>query len=153
MRCLTTSKFPSHPRSKKWMESNLSSDHYDRAIYANSTPRLQCDLLHDCRQLLFTCSRSTRFAYVLKVIRACLEVKILTDVQQRLALLLRDMENHNGQRVLNQPTFPRSDLIEKRIQHDGPDKIVQVRRGYEEDPDAARTRHYRPIPKIGARKS
>ena len=34
---------------------------------------------------------------------------MLTDVQQRLALLSRDMDtNHNGQRVLNQPAFPHS---------------------------------------------
>ena len=50
----------------------------------------------------------TRFIYVLKEIRACLEAEILTDVQQRLVLLSRDMDNHNGHRVLHQPTFPRS---------------------------------------------
>ena len=50
----------------------------------------------------------TRFIYALKEIRACLEAELLTDVQQRLALLSRDMDNHNGQRVLNQPAFPRS---------------------------------------------
>ena len=48
----------------------------------------------------------TRFIYALKEIRACLEAEILTDVQQRLALLSRDMDNHNGHRVLHQPTFP-----------------------------------------------
>ena len=47
----------------------------------------------------------TRFIYALKEIRACLEAEILTDVQQRLALLSRDMENPNGQRVLHQPTL------------------------------------------------
>ena len=50
----------------------------------------------------------TRFVYVLKEIRACLEAEILTDVQQRLALLSRDMDNHNGHHVIHQPTFPRS---------------------------------------------
>ena len=34
----------------------------------------------------------TRFIYALKEIRACLEAEILTDVQQRLALLSRDMD-------------------------------------------------------------
>ena len=48
----------------------------------------------------------TGFVYVLREIRACLEAEILTDVQQRLALLSRDMDNHNGHRVLHQPTFP-----------------------------------------------
>ena len=48
----------------------------------------------------------TRFIYALKEIRACLEAEILTDVQQRLALLSRDMDNHNGHRVPHQPTFP-----------------------------------------------
>ena len=42
----------------------------------------------------------TRFIYALKEIRACLEAELLTDVQQRLALLSRAMENHNGHRRL-----------------------------------------------------
>jgi hypothetical protein len=50
----------------------------------------------------------TRFIYTLKEIRACLEAEILVDVQQRLLLLSRNMENHNGHRVIRQPTFPRS---------------------------------------------
>ena len=50
----------------------------------------------------------TRFVYVLKEIRACLEAEMLTDVQQRLALLTRDMENHNGHRVLHQPALSRN---------------------------------------------
>jgi len=33
----------------------------------------------------------TRFIYALKEIRACLEAELLTDVQQRLAVLSRDM--------------------------------------------------------------
>ena len=47
----------------------------------------------------------TRFIYALKEIRACLEAELLTDVQQRLALLSRDMDNHNGHRIPHQPTF------------------------------------------------
>ena len=50
----------------------------------------------------------TRFIYALKEIRACLEAEILTDVQQRLVLLSRDMDNHNGHHVVHQPSFPRS---------------------------------------------
>jgi len=50
----------------------------------------------------------TRFIYALKEIRACLEAETLIDVQQRLALLSRDMDTHNGHNVLHQPTFPRS---------------------------------------------
>ena len=49
-----------------------------------------------------------RFIYALKEIRACLEAEMLTDVQQRLALLSRDMDNHNGQRILHQPAVSRS---------------------------------------------
>jgi hypothetical protein len=49
----------------------------------------------------------TRFVYALKEIRACLEAELLTDVQQRLALLSREMDTNNGHRVLHQPTFPR----------------------------------------------
>ena len=50
----------------------------------------------------------TRFIYALKEIRACLEAETLIDVQHRLAVLSREMDNHNGHRVLHQPTFPRS---------------------------------------------
>src|SRR6188508_3307477 len=50
----------------------------------------------------------TRFIYALKEIRAALEAEMLTDVQQRLALLTRDMDNHNGHRILYQPTVPSS---------------------------------------------
>ena len=51
----------------------------------------------------------TRFIYALKEIRACLEAETLIDVQHRLAVLSRDMDNHNGHRVLHhQPAFPRS---------------------------------------------
>jgi hypothetical protein len=48
----------------------------------------------------------TRFIYALKEIRACLEAELLTDVQQRLILLSRDMDNHNGHHVLHQPALP-----------------------------------------------
>src|SRR5262245_17064765 len=54
------------------------------------------------------CDELTRLTYVLKEIRACIEAEVLTDVQQRLALLSRDMDNHNGHGVLHQPTLPRS---------------------------------------------
>ena len=50
----------------------------------------------------------TRFIYALREIRACLEAELLTDVQHRLALLSRDMENQNGHRVLHQPALSRS---------------------------------------------
>ena len=50
----------------------------------------------------------TRFIYALKEIRACLEAELLTDVQQRLALLSRDMDNPNGQRIPYQPALSRS---------------------------------------------
>ena len=47
----------------------------------------------------------TRFIYALKEIRACLEAEMLTDVQHRLALLTRNMDNQNGLRFPHQPTF------------------------------------------------
>ena len=50
----------------------------------------------------------TRFIYALREIRAALEAELLTDVQQRLALLSRDMDNDNGQRIPHQPAFSRS---------------------------------------------
>ncbi|MGY8679400.1 hypothetical protein Q2941_16625 [Bradyrhizobium sp. UFLA05-153] len=34
------------------------------------------------------------------------------------------------------------DLIEERIQQNRPLKVVTVRRGFKEDPDAARDRHF-----------
>ena len=40
-------------------------------------------------------------------IRACLEAELLTDVQQRMALLSRDMDNQNGQRIPYQPALSR----------------------------------------------
>src|SRR5262245_6642902 len=48
----------------------------------------------------------TRFVYVLKEIRACLEAEILTDVQQRLVLLSREMDNHDGHGIPRQPALP-----------------------------------------------
>ena len=33
---------------------------------------------------------------------------MLTDVQRRLVLLSQEMDDHNGHRVVHQPTFPRS---------------------------------------------
>ena len=49
----------------------------------------------------------TRFIYALKEIRACLEGELLIEIQQRLALLSRDMDNHNGNRVPYQPALSR----------------------------------------------
>jgi hypothetical protein len=48
----------------------------------------------------------TKFVYVLKEIRACLEAELLTDVQQRLASLSRNMDNHNGHCLPHQPALP-----------------------------------------------
>lgn len=48
----------------------------------------------------------TRLVYALKEIRACLEAEILTDVHQRLVLLSRETDTHNGHRVLHQPACP-----------------------------------------------
>ena len=50
----------------------------------------------------------TRFIYALKEIRACLEAEVLTDVQQLLVVLSRNMDNHHGHRILHQPTVPSS---------------------------------------------
>ena len=50
----------------------------------------------------------TRFIYALKEIQACLEAETLIDIKQRLALLSRDMDNHNGQRIPHQPAISRS---------------------------------------------
>jgi hypothetical protein len=50
----------------------------------------------------------SKFVFVLREVRACIEAELLTDVQQRLALLSRDMDNHNGQRIAHQPAFSRS---------------------------------------------
>jgi len=49
----------------------------------------------------------TRLIYALKEIRTCLEAELLTDVQQRLALLSRDMDKHNGQRIPHHPALAR----------------------------------------------
>ena len=47
------------------------------------------------------------FIYALKEIRGCLEAELLTDVQQRLVLLSRDVDNHNGNSVPYQPALTR----------------------------------------------
>ena len=49
----------------------------------------------------------TRLIYTLKEIRACLEAEILSDVQQRLVVLSRGMDNRNGHSIIHQPTFAR----------------------------------------------
>ena len=48
----------------------------------------------------------TRFIYTLKEIRACLEAEILTDVQQRLALLARGMDQPKWSRHPSSTDFP-----------------------------------------------
>jgi len=54
------------------------------------------------------CDELTHFIYTLKEIRACPEAEILTDVQQGLALLSRNMDNRKCHGIIHQPTFPRS---------------------------------------------
>ena len=48
----------------------------------------------------------TRFIYTLKEIRACLEAEILNDVQQRLALLSRGMDQPKWSRHPSSTDFP-----------------------------------------------
>jgi hypothetical protein len=48
----------------------------------------------------------TRLIFALKEIRACLEAELLTDVQHRLVLLSREMDNQNGHRLPHQPALP-----------------------------------------------
>jgi hypothetical protein len=48
----------------------------------------------------------TRYIYALKEIRACLEAEALTDVQQRLVVLSRNLNNHNGHHQPYQPALP-----------------------------------------------
>jgi len=50
----------------------------------------------------------TRLIFVLKEIRACVEAELLVDIQQRLVVLSRDMDNHNGQRIPHRPTVASS---------------------------------------------
>jgi hypothetical protein len=69
----------------------------------------------------------TRFVYVLKEIRACLEAEILTNVQQATGLAVPRYERHNGPRVLHQRTFPAVDLIEQPSRQNRLRKIVKVR--------------------------
>ena len=45
----------------------------------------------------------TRFVYVLKEIRACLEAETLTDVQQRLAVLAGQERDRPGESSADQP--------------------------------------------------
>jgi hypothetical protein len=94
----------------------------------------------------------TRFIYALKEIRACLEAELLTDVQRRLALLSRDMDNHDGQPIPHQPVIS-VDLIGQRSKQNRPWKVVMVRCGFDEDRDLARARYFAAHPRIEARMS
>ena len=52
------------------------------------------------------------------------------------------MDNYNGHSVLHQPTFPRS-RPDREPEPAGPSlKVVQVRRGWGEDGNVARDRHF-----------
>src|SRR4051794_456283 len=46
----------------------------------------------------------TRLVYTLKEIRCCLGSEILTDVQQRLAVLTQNMDGRHGQRIIPHQT-------------------------------------------------
>ena len=50
----------------------------------------------------------TRYVYVLKEIRACLEAETLVDIQERLDVLSREVGVHNGHRILHPPILPSS---------------------------------------------
>ena len=54
------------------------------------------------------CDELTRLVYTLKEIRCRLESELLTDVQQRLALLTQNMDSRHGQRILPQQAVPSS---------------------------------------------
>ena len=85
----------------------------------------------------------TRFIYALKEIRACLEAELLTDVQQRLVLLSRDMDIQNGLNAsLISGLSHAVNLIEQRRKQNRPFKVVQVRCGLHEDRNAAQDRHF-----------
>ena len=58
----------------------------------------------------------TRFIYALKEIRACLEAEILTDIQQRLALLSREWTTPMATASLISRLSQAVDQIEKRLQ-------------------------------------
>jgi hypothetical protein len=45
----------------------------------------------------------TKLVFTLREIRACLEAELLSDVQQRLATLTRNRDNHNGHLVHHPP--------------------------------------------------
>lgn len=46
----------------------------------------------------------SKLVFVLREIRGCLEAESLAEIQQRLALLSRDMDNPIGQHIAHQPT-------------------------------------------------
>ena len=75
----------------------------------------------------------TRFIYALKEIRACLD----SDWPCCRETWKTTMVNASFINRLSNAV----DLIEKRSQQNRPLKVVTLRRGYEEDPDAALDRH------------
>jgi hypothetical protein len=49
----------------------------------------------------------TKLVFTLREIRVCIEAEALNDVQQRLAALTRNMDNHHG-RLIHHPPIIRS---------------------------------------------
>jgi hypothetical protein len=47
----------------------------------------------------------TRLVYVLKEVRAAIEAEKLIDIQDRLIMLTRNVENPSGRRIPHPPTF------------------------------------------------
>jgi hypothetical protein len=47
----------------------------------------------------------TKLVFTLREIRCCLEAEALTDVQQRLVVLSRNMDKFNGHHIPHQPTY------------------------------------------------
>ena len=105
-----TVKFPQPARGiplsqRQKIEVLLPPQHTASLNTLRGVRREMCRVYRGVANGRISSDEATRRIYILKEIRAALEAEILTDVQQRLVLLSRDMDNHNGQRVPYQPAL------------------------------------------------
>ena len=106
-----TVKFPQPARGiplsqRQKIEVLLPPQHTASLNTLRGVRREMCRVYRGVANGRVSSDEATRRIYILKEIRAALEAEILTDVQQRLALLSREMDNPNGHRVPHQPALP-----------------------------------------------
>ena len=106
-----TVKFPQPARGiplsqRQKIEVLLPPQHTASLNTLRGVRREMCRVYRGVANGRVSSDEATRRIYILKEIRAALEAETLTDIQQRLAMLSRDMDNPNGQRLPHRPALP-----------------------------------------------